>query len=864
MRRAGAAALGLAALLALLRATRPVPLSFEQTRARHRSSEAVLLDRQGRPLQELRADSRKRALDWTPLAETSAALQDAVLAAEDRRFYLHHGVDARALAGAILDNARGRRRGASTITMQLAAQLNPALRGGRRGRTLPQKWGQLRYALALERGWTKAQILEAYLNLAASRGEVRGVAALSRGLFGKAPHGLDVRESALLAALLREPGASPAKAAARAAALARRQGAVLDEASLRSLALAALTRAPAFSPSADAAPEAARRLLPAAGKAGDGPLEVRSSLDGPLQRFAAQVLRERVAGLSSENVKDGAALVVDNDTGEVLAYVGNVGRASSARFVDGVQARRQAGSTLKPFLYSLAFERRLITPASLLDDSPLELLTGRGLFRPENYDHRFLGPVTARAALASSINVPAVRLLELVGEDAFVSRLSALGFASLRDSPFYGPSLALGTADVTLWELVAAYRALAEGGRAGPLTLRPAPAPAGPRVVSKEAAFIVGDILSDRESRSGTFGLDSPLSTRFWTAVKTGTSKDMRDNWCVGFSRRYTVGVWVGNFSGASMWNVSGVSGAAPAWLEIMNYLHAVEPSAPPPAPSGVARRGTEWFLRGTEPSSLTVAAGERARLLSPVSGTIIALDPDIPAGQQSVPLVAAAGEGLRFSLNGADVGAADAPLDWSPEPGRYTLALLDRGGRKVDAASFEVRGALAAETGAPEAFSPDEDEPAADLVPEPHGRPPRLKARRARRASHPRPCRRRRSRSLRPGRPNARAGPRRLGAHRRSRGGPRRARGPDLRPLVAGQARLEDRRRRHRRRLPRRARRAHLEHLRPAADDRGQGALGAAADHPHRHARRPRGRRARRHRARRRRLRLHRPLITK
>jgi penicillin-binding protein 1C len=712
------AAIGIGLLFA--RATAPRPPSFEAVRARHRRSDAMLLDRRGQPLHELRVDSRRRVLDWTPLPDISAALQDSVVASEDRRFYSHRGVDWRALAAACVWNLRGHKRGASTITMQLASQLDPTLRGGRRGRTLWQKVRQLRCARTLERSWTKPQILEAYLNLSTTRGELKGVAALSRGLFGKAPHGLDAREAAVLTALLREPDAAPKRVGARAAVLARRQGLAFDAADLGALALSALARPPAVTPSADAAPEVARLLLKPSPANGTGPRSARSSLDGRLQRFVARTLRDRLSDLSGENALDAAALVVDNKTGEVLAYVGNTGPASSARFVDGVAARRQAGSTLKPFLYGLAFEKKLITPDSLLDDSPLEIYVGRGLFRPSNYDNRFLGPVPARVALASSINVPAVRLLELVGEEPFVARLSAFGFGSLRDSEFYGPSLALGSADVTLWELVSAYRALARGGVAGPLALTPSTSPVeGRRALSGPAAFLVGDILSDRENRSSTFGLDSPLSTRYWTAVKTGTSKDMRDNWCVGWSERYTVGVWVGNFSGSSMWNVSGISGAAPAWLEIMNELHDGVSSAAPRPPAGVVRRSarspggtsrSDWFLRGTEPGG-TAASVEspRPRLSNPVSGTIIALDPDIPAGQQSVPFEADAGAGLHFALNGRELGEAALPFDWNPVAGRYTLALVDRSGRALDTAAFEVRGALVAE--ADEAAPPPDEE---------------------------------------------------------------------------------------------------------------------------------------------------------
>jgi len=205
--------------------------------------------------------------------------------------------------------------------------------------------------------------------------------------------------------------------------------------------------------------------------------------------------------------------------------------------------------------------------------------------------------------------------LKLVGADEFAERLKILGFDDVTgDGDFYGYSLALGSAEVSLWELTNAYRALANDGAWGPLTLTPdGPADGAAshrRVVSAATAFLVSDILAAREGRSATFGLESPLATRFWTAVKTGTSKEMRDNWCVGYSRRYTVGVWVGNFSGEPMRDVSGISGAAPVWREVMAWLHRATPSDPPAAPPGIVRAAVprageaEWFLAGTEPAA--------------------------------------------------------------------------------------------------------------------------------------------------------------------------------------------------------------------------------------------------------------------
>jgi penicillin-binding protein 1C len=296
-----------------------------------------------------------------------------------------------------------------------------------------------------------------------------------------------------------------------------------------------------------------------------------------------------------------------------------------------------------------------------------------------------------------------VRVLELVGAETVVQTLRALGVALDRSGDWYGPALALGSADVTLWELVGAYRALARGGAWSPLRLAPDTASAPRRVISEDAAFVVGHVLADRESRSATFGLENVLATPFWTAVKTGTSKDMRDNWCIGFSRRYTVGVWVGNFSGEPMHNVSGVTGAAPVWVDVMRALHRTEPSVAPSPPPGVVPASVgfggsaepprrDWFLRGTEPVEAMTAA-HRARIVAPTTGTIIALDPEIPAARQRVIFEAThADPDLRWLLDGADLGPARQPVLWPPDPGHHTLTLLAPTGPR-DTVRFEVRG---------------------------------------------------------------------------------------------------------------------------------------------------------------------------
>jgi penicillin-binding protein 1C len=680
--------------------------SFDAVRAAWRSSDAVLLDRHGAPLAALRIDHEVRRLEWVRLEDVSQALRLALLYSEDRRFYAHSGVDWSAVAAAAWGNLwHTRTRGASTITMQLAGLLDAAARRPRGGaRELPQKLQQVVGTAQLEAHWRKDEILEAYLNLLPFRGELVGVAAMSAALFDKHPSGLDAVEAAVAAALVRAPNAPADAVVRRACAVLRAQDMAAACAELPGLAAARLgRRAPTrYAPIEALAPHLAQRLLARPGEA------VKTTLDADVQRLANAVLRRHLAALAARNVEDGAVVVLDNASGDVLAWVGSSGaRLSDAHEVDAVLALRQAGSTLKPFLYGLALERRLLTAASLLLDAPVKLESGAALYMPQNYDRSFKGPVSVRTALASSLNVPAVRTAMLVTPERLAGVLRAFGLSTLVESAdYYGYSLALGSADVTLLELANAYRALANGGRVAPIRLRADDPRVQPvPVLDARAAFVIGDILSDRDARARTFGFDNAMATRFWSAVKTGTSKDMRDNWCVGFSDRFTVGVWVGNASGAPMHNVSGMHGAAPVWLDLITALHAEAPSRAPRAPAGLVRAAVrfadgieapreEWFIAGTERSRVALAdpAYDTPHIVAPVDGAILALDPDIPAAHQRIVWTAAGGaDDLSWRLNGQPMGRG-AQLDWRPRSGRQRIELVE-GARVVDHAMIEVRG---------------------------------------------------------------------------------------------------------------------------------------------------------------------------
>ncbi|WP_236943648.1 penicillin-binding protein 1C [Jeongeupia sp. USM3] len=685
--------------------------TFDAVRADWRSSDAVLLDRRGVEIQRVRVDMTQRRGDWVALAETSPALRHALVVSEDRRFYAHSGVDWSAVAAAAWGNLwSSKTRGASTLTMQLVGLIDDDLRRDQGRRSFWQKAGQSVSAQALERNWSKAQILEAYLNLVSFRGEIVGLSAMSATLFGKLPSGLNARESAIAAALIRAPNASVDRVAARACTILKDMKTHDDCGGLHGETRLALARKAAPAAQADARPEAlaphfARQVL-AGAKAG---ARIPTTLDAGLQRFATQTLRRHLLELSRRNVQDGAVIVLDNASGDVLAWVGASGGLSKARDVDTVVALRQAGSTLKPFLFQLALEGRWLTAASLLDDSPLDLQAAGGLYAPQNYAKDFKGPVSVRTALAASLNVPAVRTVEIVTPNRLRDRLHALGLNSLSEAgDYYGYSLALGAADVRLVDLANAYRALADGGLASPPRLRSDTPPVkGRRVMDAATSFIVADILSDRTARSRTFGLESALATRYWSAVKTGTSKDMRDNWAVGFSRRYTVGVWVGNASGEPMWDVSGMHGAAPVWLAVMSRAQQ-SPSRPPAAPPGVvARRVTfdgnveaarqEWFIKGTERSEIRVAAADAksspARIVNPVDGAIYALDPDIPPQSQRIVFRSEGVPGAIWWLDGRRLGRG-ASVGWFPWPGRHLLQLRDARGGLVEERRFEVRGA--------------------------------------------------------------------------------------------------------------------------------------------------------------------------
>jgi penicillin-binding protein 1C len=335
------------------------------------------------------------------------------------------------------------------------------------------------------------------------------------------------------------------------------------------------------------APHFVDLLLEQGGVAAGNP-SVRTTLDLPLNRFAGQTLHRQLDALQAEHASEGAIVVIENQTGNVLALVGSRDYFSAqSGQVDGAYAPRSTGSALKPFLYWLAFERGA-TPASIVADVPTDFATSTGLFSPVNYDRHCYGPMRYRVALANSLNISAVKVLDSVGGAAPLldllrrCRLSTLTHAD----DHYGLGLAIGNAEARLLELANAYVSLARLGVFQPYRLVPSTSGqnAGKRVGDADAAWLIADILSDNGARAAAFGLESSLRFDYPVACKTGTSSDFRDNWAFGYTPEFTVGIWVGNFDGSPMRHISGVTGAAPILHDLFDYLHD--------------HYGTSWYAR--------------------------------------------------------------------------------------------------------------------------------------------------------------------------------------------------------------------------------------------------------------------------
>lgn len=527
------------------------------------------------------------------LNQVSPQFIKAILAAEDGSFYQHGALDLKAIFRAIKVAIENKKiiSGASTITMQLARMLDNS------PRTITAKLKEIWLSWRLAAGMTKDEILTAYINRLPMGGNIYGVEAAARIYFSIPASDLNLAQASILAAIPNNPTYfNPYQHRER---LQQRQKYVLN----RMVAEKYISNEEAeliskeklvFKPRQQGIIAAPHFLFWLATKNNTSNSEsspIRTTINRPLQQFVEAQVQQVISSLKANNVHDAAVVIIDNSTGEVLSYVGSPDYFNEVELGqnDGVQALRQPGSTLKPFVYELGLEKGVISPHSILPDVPTHYaIPGAKLYSPTDYTNSFLGPVRVRVALANSLNVPAVKVLEKVGVETFLNRLHDLGFAHLNQSAeYYGLGLTLGSGEVNLWELASAYLTMANMGKITPLvtSLNIAPIANSQSLVSNYWQLII-DMLSDRYARSTAFGVDSVLNLPFPVAVKTGTSSNYRDTWTVGFSSDYTVATWVGNFNGEPMRQVSGVTGAAPLWNRIMLHLHEHQTSAdfPPPA----------------------------------------------------------------------------------------------------------------------------------------------------------------------------------------------------------------------------------------------------------------------------------------
>lgn len=625
-----------------------------------------VLDRHGTPL-SVTYHNPWNLHDYVPLHAIPPLLQQAFLLAEDKRFYRHHGVDWLARAKALGQNLRALRvvRGASTITEQAVRLSHP------RPRTVWSRWLETFEAMQLEQRFSKAEILEFYLNQVPYARQRRGVLQAARAYFDRDLDTLSRKEMLALAVLVRAPSRfdlyrhpdAIRPALQRLAARLHDAGYFTtdDSAALHQETLA--LRPPTLPVEASHFVQYVTRTALSSQPLQHGRLH--TTIDATLQSRVQAMLTHRLRDLRTNHVTDAAALVVDHHTNHVLVWA-----SAGGSQIDAVITPRQPGSTLKPFLYALALQRGW-TPATLIDDIPLAQAVGVGLHKYHNYSRQHYGPLRLREALGNSLNIPAIRTISFVGKPQFLRHLHQLGFGGLAQHPdHYGDGLALGNGEVTLLELVRAYATLARHGMFRPLLLTTNDTPAASRrVYPATISSLMAHMLADPHARRLEFGNGHLLRFPIETAVKTGTSTDYRDAWAVGFSHRYTAGVWMGNLTQRPMRGVTGSIGPALILRAIFADLHRHTDSHPlylSPHLQAAAicrlsgQRATsacpsmhEWFPHGTTPSQrcplhqpqaqLVRSAPDLirpAQLLQPTPGLQLALDPRIPDDREAFPLL--------------------------------------------------------------------------------------------------------------------------------------------------------------------------------------------------------------------------------
>ncbi|MEQ8188760.1 MAG: penicillin-binding protein 1C [Candidatus Eremiobacterota bacterium] len=546
-----------------------------------------ILDRKGNLLRTILSSGSATA-SWIKLDSISTHMVDATVAAEDKRFYSHFGIDVIATFRALVqDLIEGHIvSGGSTITQQLAGIAYDIPRGSIRCKIF-----EAIYAIKIDFKYSKKEIVELYLNRAPYGNQTYGIEGASLLYFGKPSSQLSIAESAFLASIPRSPGIYDPyrnfeetkkeqslilKRMYRNGRISEREYKQAGEEPLLVIPLSDTFLAPHFCDFIQK--EISEKHM-------SGISQVRTGLDLYLQKEVEKILKNTVASLKDRGVTNGAVLIVDNHTGDILVMAGSVDFFSHEGQVNACTALRQPGSTLKPFTYGLALEHGF-RASDLIPDLPMNIPTKKGIYIPRNYDNRFHGPVRFRQALGCSYNIPAIEIEQKVGVEGLLGKLHEAGFESLTEEPdYYGVALTLGDGEVTLMELVRAYSGLAGGGIVKSLNvIKELRDDKGNkiyfpcenterRIFSSETSFILTDIMADNKARVPAFGRENPLDLPFPCASKTGTSRGFRDNWTIGYTPSFTVGVWAGNFNADPMEDVSGITGTGPIFRDIMYLL---------------------------------------------------------------------------------------------------------------------------------------------------------------------------------------------------------------------------------------------------------------------------------------------------
>ena len=687
------------------------------------------LARDGTPLRHLLDENGTRHAAPVRFEEIPEVMRQTMLAAEDKRFFSHGGIDLLAIVRAAWDNARTGKivSGASTIHQQLIKNSTPS--GGRR--TFTVKVTEALQARRLAMSWSREDVLAAYLSRISFGNNMTGIATAASGYFHKPLTDLTPAECALLAALPQSPTRwNPFR---EVKSILPRQQAILEKMHAQGW-LSAEQLQTALSQEIVIQRFSGGFAAPHVVEAVKGSETTRTTIDALLQQQVETIIAQRIASLRAKNVGHAAVVVLDNASGDVLALAGSRDFfAKDGGQINGAWVPHSPGSALKPFTYLLAFERGA-TPGSIVADLPIEFRAATGTYKPENYALRSFGPMTYRAALGNSLNISAVRVLDSIGgAETLLAKLQELGLSTLTEPvEHYGLGLTIGNAPVRLLELTNAYATLARLGLHKPWRLQNT-ASEEQRILPEKECYLIADILSDNQAREMAFGAHSPLRLPFRCAAKTGTSTSFRDNWTLGFTAAFTVGVWVGNFDNTPMQDVSGVTGAGPIFRDVMLHLHEYRDATWPAQPAGLVRaridprtghrltpqtppsrlNREDLFIEGKLPPPaseadfdsrgrvilsreyamwvtsrenwlgdlVTIAAEDskpQLRITHPIPGTVIRLDPDIPGGGSRLLLQAEGTRDPRWTSPTLEIRLEAGHPIAHLKPGRHEIQVED------------------------------------------------------------------------------------------------------------------------------------------------------------------------------------------